>query len=140
MEQAIPIATSSTFIAKLLAPIAAPADTKEARLLARDRKRALERAWSLVHHRYYAAHAYSDHCSHLRRAAEIERRSLKVPEAATDAQAWLAMVSAIDAMMHVPAPTIGALRLKQKLARVGGGRDRWNAAIAIDIADLGCAA
>lgn len=133
MAQAAQTDTRSSFLAQLLAPIAAPATDR--RFLAELRREA-ELAWSLTLHRYYAARAYREHCGHLRRAAEIERRTLKVPEAGLERQAHLAMISTVDRMMHVPAPTIGALRQKEKLRAFDGGRDRWEAAIAADSARL----
>ena len=102
----------------------------------REQRRELEDAWALARHRYYAADAYRTYCSHRRRAAEIEQRRLLVPEAVADEQAQLDFIAAIDAMMLVPAPTIGALRLKQKLRMVSGGRDRWIDAIRSDALHL----
>ena len=136
MAQAVSVATPSSFIAQLLAPIVAPAGVKAARQFDREQRRELEDAWALARHRYYAADAYRSYCTHRRRAAEIEQRRLLVPEAIADEQAQLDFVAAIDAMMLVPAPTIGALRVKQKLRKVSGGRDRWEAAIADDVAQL----
>lgn len=129
MAQAVPTDTRSTFLAQLLAPIAAPA-AGDRRYL-RELRDELEQAWSLVLHRYYAARAYREHCAHTRRAAEIER-GRDMPEGAEEARAQLAMLTAVDRMMHIPAPTIGALRHKQKLRGLDGGRDRWEAAIAAD--------
>ena len=133
MAQAVHPDTRSTFLAQLLAPIGAPAANR--RFLAELRREA-EQAWSLALHRYHAARAYREHCGHLRRAAEIERRSLHVAESADERQAQLAMLTAVDRMMHVPAPTLGALRQKQQLRRFDGGRDRWEAAISADVARL----
>ncbi len=129
MAQAASADTRSTFLAQLLAPIAAPAANR--RLLVELRREAAD-AWSLVLHRFYAAQALRDHHGHLRRAAEIERRTLNVPEAADEARAQLAMIAAVDRMMHIPAPTIGALRQKEKLRGFDGGRQRWESAIAAD--------
>lgn len=134
MAQAAIPDTRSTFLAQLLAPIAAPAESR--RFLA-ELRREVEEAWSLALHRFHAARAFREHCAHLRRIAEIERRGVAA-EAAGEAQAHLAMLEAVNRMMHVPAPTIGALRHKQKLRGFDGGRDRWEAAIAADEAALGC--
>ena len=133
MAQAVPADTRSAFLTQLLAPITAPAAN---RCFLAELRQEAERAWSLASHRYWAAKALREHHAHLRRAAEIERRTLLVPEAADEARAHLAMVAAIDRMMHVPAPTIGALRQKQKLRQVSGGRDRWEAAITADVSRL----
>ena len=42
------------------------------------------------------------------------------------------MIATVDRIMHAPAPTIGALRQKQKLRGFDGGRDRWETAIQAD--------
>lgn len=134
MAQAASTDTRSTFIAQLLAPIPAPAATRGA---LSERRRDLEQAWGLVWHRYHAAQALRSHAAHARRAAEIERRTLDVPERAAEARAELAMIAAVDRLMHVPAPTIAALRQKRKLRAFSGGRQRWDAAIAADEGRLG---
>ena len=105
MEQAVPTSTLSSFIAQLLAPIIPPADEKAARRFAAEKRHELERAWDLVKHRLYAAQSYRDHCAHVSRAAEIEQRRLVVPEAVAAEQAQLDMITAIDVLMLVPAPT-----------------------------------
>lgn len=133
MAQAVTTDTPSPFLAKLLAPLAVPLERR--RFLA-DLRRDAEDIWSIAQHRFYAAQAYRDHCAHIRRAAEIERKSLRVPEAGEEQRACLAMITAIDKMMHVPAPTLGALRAKQKLRQVDGGRDRWETEIAADVEAL----
>lgn len=132
MAQATSIDTRSSFITKLLAPITTSADTAAGRRLIREMRDDMERVWSIVLHRYHAAHAYQTYCSHTRRAAEIERRRFDIPEAELDAQARLMMIAAVDCIMDVPAPTIGALRQKEKLRGFNGGRDWWEAAIAAD--------
>lgn len=134
MAQAGTSHTLSTFIAQLLAPLKTPPVD---RVALREARRDLEDAWSLAHHRYWAAHALREHYAHQSRAAEIERRTLNVPERENEAQAQLALLSAIDRLMCIPAPTIGGLRQKQKLRSFSGGRERWEAAIADDIVRLG---
>lgn len=133
MAQAVSLDTRSTFLAQLFAQITVP--PAERRLLAELRREAGQ-AWSLATHRFYAAMALRDHHVHARRAAEIERRSFQGAEAAAEARAQLALVEAVDDMMHVPAPTMRALRQKQKYRQITGGRQRWDAAIAADIARL----
>lgn len=136
MAQAASTDTRSSFIAQLLAPISTRGDTPVGRRLLREMRHDMERVWSIALHRYYAASAYRSYCTHTRRAAEIERRSFDIPEAALGAQADLAMIAAVHRMMDVPAPTIGALRQKEKLRSFNGGRERWEAAIAADVARL----
>ena len=75
--------------------------------------------------------------AHARRAAKIELRSHRVPQAADEAKVQLDLLAAVDRMMHVPAPTLGALRLKQKLRGTDKGRERWDVAITSDEARLG---
>lgn len=129
MAQAASVDTRSIFIAKLLAPLSSP---REARRLAAEVRRDAERAWSIAHHRYYAALSHRDHAAHVRIAAVLERRNVKVPEIAEEQRAQLALLAAVDYLMHVPAPSRAALRQKQKLRKFDGGRDRWEEAIAAD--------
>lgn len=128
---------ASPFIAALLAPIEMPTDARAARLYANELRREWEDAWSLAYHRYQAADYLRHHCGHAAYAAVIEQRRSKVPEADAERRAFRGLIEAVHALMLVPAPTIGALRLKQKLERLDGGRPAWNAAIAADLAHLG---
>lgn len=132
MAQAAQALTPSVFIAKLLAPITDAIDPRAQRRFAREVRDAREQRWRLVQHGYYAARAYREHCVHTLRAAEIAQRRFDLPEAAKAARAQLSLVTAIDRLMATPAPTIGALRLKQKLRKVDGGRNRWEQAIEVD--------
>lgn len=132
MVQAAHSFTPSPFIAKLLAPITDAIDPHANRRFAREVRDARERRWRLAQHGYYAVQAYREHCTHMLRAAEIVHRRFDLPEAAEAARAQLSLVKAIDRLMATPAPTIGALRLKQKLRKVDGGRDRWEQAIMRD--------
>lgn len=132
MAQAAQALTPSVFIAKLLAPITDATDPRAQRRFAREVRDARERRWRLVQHGYYAARAYREDCAHTLRAAEIVHRRFDLPEAAEAARAQLLLVTAIDRLMATPAPTIGDLRLKQKLRKIDGGRDRWEQAILRD--------
>ena len=114
-----------------------PTDARAARLYANELRRDWEHAWEVVYHRYYAAEAYWSYSCHAARAAVIERRTQNTPEAQEERLAFRRRNEAIGPLMLMPALKIGDLRLKQKLAGVGGGQPEWDAAIAADLARLG---
>ncbi|MEE2917010.1 MAG: hypothetical protein VYB32_08070 [Pseudomonadota bacterium] len=126
------VTTPTPFIAKLLAPAAAPLDAKSARAYQRELRYELQDAWSLVYHRYHAAQAHRSYCSHALSAARLVHRRLNLPEDDAHRRSYQTVFDAVDDLMLVPAPNIGALRLKQKLSGVDGGREAWVAAIAAD--------
>lgn len=133
MAQAVPTPTLSTFIDQLLAPIA---DHIASREIQSELRRDSEEAWSIAYHRYHAAQARRSHVTHTCRALEVERRDLNIPEHQQVAQAHLDVISAINCLMMVPAPSPSALRMKIKLRGADEGRDRWDRAIAADEARL----
>lgn len=135
MAQAVSSPTLSSFIAQLTGPI--QGTSIEVRRFSAELRREAEAAWTVAYHRYHAATSYASYCSHTRTAAQRERRTLNVPEAAAVAQAELDRISAADRLMMTPAPTTTALRMKKKMRDYNGGRDRWEAAIAADEARLG---
>lgn len=132
MAQAVPADTRSTFLAKLLAPLPLPID-RRAML---ERRRELEDAWSLAYHRYHALRALEDYHGHTSRAAEIERKTMNVPERQEVESTHLRRIAAADRLMMVPAPSRSALNMKRKMRDFAGGRDRWEAAIAAHEARL----
>lgn len=135
MAQAISSPTPSDFLAQLLAPLnGSPAERRQ---FVAEQRREAEMAWRIAYHRYHAATAYEESCVHAQRAAELTGRVVKdPPTAAAHAQAGLDRLSAIDRLMMTPAPDMVALRMKRKMRRCDGGRDRWEAAIIADEARL----
>lgn len=133
MAQAVPTDTPSSFIAKLLAPITEPVQN---RMMRAEFQRDAEEAWSIALHRVHAFRAAREQYSHLRRVAQLEARHEKVPEAMSEQNAQLALLTAVDRLMHVPAPSKKAVRQKQLWRTFDGGRDRWEVAIAADLVRL----
>ena len=131
MAQAVSIDTRTAFLAKLVAPLPARSKPAADRKYLRELRREIEGVWNIALHRFYAARALRDHCAHSRRADQLERVAGS-DFAAREDDATLAMLTAVDRMMHIPAPAIGALRQKEKLRGFNGGRERWDAAIAAD--------
>lgn len=127
-------AVRSAFLSKLLAPLS---DASEERSFQIDLRNEADFAWSEALHRYYAADAHRSVCSHRLHAVRLAGRlKPRLQKSAAEQQAWLDFLSALNALMLVPAPTIGALRMKQKHRKADGGRDRWEAAIAANEARL----
>ena len=136
LREAATAAASSPFLSKLLAPLA---DPNEERCFVLDLTREADFAWREALHRFHAADKYREVCCHRFHAVQLAGRVVPERQAAAEEQAWLDFLSALNALMLVPAPTIGALRIKQKRCMTDGGRDRWEAAIAADETRLGVA-
>lgn len=124
------------FMAAVLAPISAgteQVDTKaERRAILDDMNREWRAAWLLMraaHYDWLAADLRAIH------AVEVQNKphpTIRSVAAECETDRW----KTHDALMQVPAPTIGALRWKQKSRAYNGGRAEWDEAISVDVTRL----